>query len=105
MARMVQLQLDVANLRSALDEEREAASAADTQPSRVRHLADLAVNALRALREEEGEVLAQLRVLEAAEQGQLQVGGGHQWWLGHPRVGCCDGVRPPCCVLPWCCFA
>ena len=68
----LQLQLDIGHLHSALNEEREAATRADGQPSRSRHQADLAVAALRALREEEAELAAQLRVQEAAEAAQLQ---------------------------------
>jgi hypothetical protein len=65
--------LDIGHLHSALDEEREAATRADGQPSRSPHQADLAVAALRVPREEEAELAAQLRVQEAAEAAQLQV--------------------------------
>lgn len=70
----LQLQLDIENLRAALDEERDAASKADSTPGRARQAADAAVAALRALREEEAEVTAQLRNWEAAETVAAQVG-------------------------------
>ena len=70
-----QLQLDIEHLRAALDEERDAASKADSAPGRARQAADAAVAAPRALREEEAELAAQLRSWEAAEAVSAQVSG------------------------------
>ena len=69
----VQLLHDIERLRCTLDEEREAAGKAEGLPARARHAADLAVAALRPLREEEAEVAAQLRVQEVAEAAMHQV--------------------------------
>lgn len=71
----IQLQLDVEGLRAALEEERDASARAEVAPGKARHAADQAVAALRALREEEAEVAAQLRAQEAAEAAAQQVRG------------------------------
>lgn len=69
---LLQLQLDIGNLRDALEEEREAAARAGQAPGKARRAADAAAAALRALRDEEGEVAAALRAAEAAEGAALQ---------------------------------
>ncbi|KAL4436789.1 hypothetical protein ABPG75_003928 [Micractinium tetrahymenae] len=71
-AKLEALQQEVGALRAALEEEREALTSSDLQPSRARHLADLAVAQLRGLREEEAELAAQLKACDAVEEGQLQ---------------------------------
>ena len=71
----LQVQLEIDNLRAALDEERDAASKAEAAPGRARQAADAAVAALRALREEEADVAAQLRNWEGAEAVATQVVG------------------------------
>jgi hypothetical protein len=72
----LQLQLEVEGLRAALGEEQEAVKAVEGAPGRARHQADLATAALRQMREEEAEVVAQLRTHEVAELAVLQVGNG-----------------------------
>lgn len=59
-------------LRAELHEERDASARAEQAPGKARQAADAAVAALRALREEEAEVAAQLRAQEAAEAAAQQ---------------------------------
>ena len=94
----VQIQLEVEGLRLALGEEQEVAAGAELQPSRLSHQADLAMAALRQLREEEQEVAAQLRTHEAAEQAVLLVGGSACVCVGCVCARVCVHLRACACA-------
>ena len=92
---LLQVQLDIDTLRGVLEEDGEAAAAAQLQPARARQAADAAVARLRALREEEAEVAARLREVEYAEAAVEQVGSEGGRWVGRAgrRQQARDGSR------------